>query len=89
MDAAFIFYKDEDHRLSEQQFVNCSKQSSGCTDALMNAAFTFYKMTIISPLSSSSLIAPSRAVATMMVFEELMFVNRAALAVALETLIAL
>ena len=46
-------------------------------------------MTIISPLSSSSLIAPSRAVATMLVFEELMFVNRAALAVALETLIAL
>ena len=46
-------------------------------------------MTIISPLSSSSLSASSRAVATMMVFEELMFVNRAALAVALETLIAL
>ena len=40
-------------------------------------------------INARPLIAPSRAVATMLVFEELMFVNRAALAVALETLIAL
>ena len=55
--------QDEDHRLSEHRFVDCSKQSRGCHGGLMDAAFTFYKMKAIASLRSSPLIAPSGAVA--------------------------
>ena len=58
----------EDHRLSEQQFVDCSKRSSGCNDGLMGAALAFYMLMTIASLSSSSVIAPTGAVAAMVVF---------------------
>ena len=67
MDAAFTFYKDEVHRLSVQHFVDCSKWSSGCRGDLMDAGFIFYKLKAIASLSSSSLIAPSGAVAAMVI----------------------
>ena len=61
------FLQEEGRRLSEQQFVDCSKRSSGCNGDLMDAAFTFYKLKAIASLSSSSLIAPNGAVAAMAV----------------------
>ena len=67
MGAAFAFYIDEGHRLSEQQFVHCAKHSSSGNGGLMDAAFTFCKMKAVASLISSSLIAPSKAVALMLV----------------------
>ena len=59
--------QDEVHRLSEQQFVDGSKRSSSRNDGLIDAAFTFYMRKAVVSLSSSSLIAPSGAVAAMVV----------------------
>ena len=67
MDTAFTILQDEGHRFSEQQFVDRSKRSSSCNGGLMDAAFTFYMRKAVASLSSSSLIAPSGAVAAMVV----------------------
>ena len=42
----------EDNRLSEQQLVDCSKQSSGCNGSLTVAASAFYMIKVIVSRSS-------------------------------------
>ena len=59
--------QDEGHRLSEQQFVDCSKRSSGCNGGLTDAASTLFKMKAIASMSSSSSFASSGAVVALVV----------------------